>query len=79
MKSNAQKLLEKLHQVSLGVPDKVPKGYYPVEWYSKQWNLCHRQAGINLQKGFKAGIVDKKVFRINVSGCLRNVAHYSEI
>ncbi|NDB82266.1 MAG: hypothetical protein EB127_05935 [Alphaproteobacteria bacterium] len=78
MKSEAQILLEKLHNSTMKVSEQIPDGYYNVEHYAKEWNLSVRQSRSKLNYGVELGFVSKKTFQVNRNGYMKNINYYAK-
>ena len=77
MKSQAQQLLEKLHNLSINKEDEVEAGYHDVPFYAKEWNMSVRQARYKLTSAVKFGIATKKEFHLNCNGYMKFINHYA--
>lgn len=77
MKSQAQQLLEKLHNANLRISEEPDAGYYDVPYYAKEWNMSVRQARYKLTSAVKLGIATKKEYHLNCNGYMKFINHYA--
>jgi hypothetical protein len=66
-------------QVQQNKTEKIPEGFKTIETWAKENNMSNSYAAINIQEGFKAGLMEKKEFRIKTGAGVRAVAHYKII
>jgi hypothetical protein len=78
MKSQAQQLLEKLHNITMNGGEEIEAGYHDVPFYAKEWNMSIRQARYKLTSAVQLGLATNKSFRLNCGGYMRNIYHYAK-
>ena len=77
MKSKAQELLEKLHNLNINKSEEPDAGYYDVPYYAIEWNMSIRQARYKLTSAVKHGIATQKEYHLNCNGYMRFINHYA--
>lgn len=78
-KSEAQKLLDRIIQSSLGVEDQTPEGYYEVNGWIKIWGYSRTRTRNFLDVGVKNKLIEVIKLRKFVNGKIRHIKYYKEI
>jgi len=69
-------MIAKVHE---NKTEKIPDGFKTIETWAKENNMSPSYAAVNIHEGFKAGLMEKKEFRIKTGAGVRAVAHYKII
>ena len=58
---------------------KPDDGFYTIEQWAERWGYANVQTSRLIQIAVKAGILEKKDYRINTHGRVRLMAHYGKL
>jgi len=75
-KSEAQRLLDLIHQERLSEVDKIPPDFYDAKEWQKKWGICRTSTRNALNLAIKKGIMERKFFRVAIKGDYRRVGYY---
>ena len=78
-KSEAQRLLDLIHQERLSEVDKIPPNFYDAKEWEKKWGICRTSTRSALNLAVEKGIMERKFFRVAIKGDYRRVGYYRAI
>ena len=75
-KSEAQRLLDLIHQERLSEVDKIPPNFYNAKEWQKKWGIARTSTRNALNLAVKKGIMERKFFRVAIEGDYRRVGYF---
>jgi hypothetical protein len=75
-KSEAQRLLDLIHQERLSEVEKIPPGFLNTKEWAKEWGVRRSSAERFIVIGVEKKLMEKKVFRVATNGRYCRVAYY---
>ena len=78
-KSEAQRLLDLIHQERLSESNKVEPGFKDTTQWAKDWKCARSSAERYIMIALKKGLMEKKVFRVANKRRYNRVAYFRAI
>lgn len=75
-KSEAQKLLDLIHQERLSETDKIPLGFLSTNDWAKAWDVRRSSAERFIIIALKGGLMEKKTFKVATNGRFCRVSYF---
>jgi hypothetical protein len=75
-KSEAQRLLDLIHQERLSEVDIVPPNFYSAKEWQKKWGIGRTSTRNAINLALKKSIMERKFFRVAIGGDYRRVGYY---
>lgn len=75
-KSEAQKLLDRIHEERLSESQAVEPGYLNINEWAKEWKCARSSAERYIMIGLKKGFIEKKIFKVASGKRYNRVAYY---
>lgn len=75
-KSEAQRLLDLIHQERLSQSEKIPPNFYDAKEWQKKWGISRTSTRNAINLAIEKGIMERKYFRIAINGNYHRVGYY---
>jgi response regulator of citrate/malate metabolism len=75
-KSEAQKLLDKIHEQYLSEKQEIPEGFYTISQWREMWGVARSSVERYIEFALKNKLMEMRRFKIVTKGRYCTVAHY---